>query len=114
MSNALTMQVTDGIAVVTFDLPGESVNKFTPSVITEFTGIIEQIEIGIDAERTRLATATVAPHAWTTITADVPAALRGTVQRVFLAPRRTWSPAAHGVRDDQRSLGVSVRRIWTE
>jgi 3-hydroxyacyl-CoA dehydrogenase/enoyl-CoA hydratase/3-hydroxybutyryl-CoA epimerase len=43
-TNALSLQVVDGIAVVTFDLPGESVNKFTPSVITEFTAMIEKVE----------------------------------------------------------------------
>ncbi|MBM4420083.1 MAG: class I SAM-dependent methyltransferase [Chloroflexi bacterium] len=72
------------------------------------------VAIGLDAERRRLATATVTPHAWTTVSAEVPESLRGTVQRVFLDPARTWSPAEHGVRDDQRRLGVSVRRFWSD
>lgn len=44
MSPALGMEKVDGVAVITFDLPGESVNKFSPSVIEEFTAIIERIE----------------------------------------------------------------------
>ena len=44
MSNALTLETNDGIAVVTFDLPNESVNKFTPAVIAEFTAMIDRIE----------------------------------------------------------------------
>ncbi len=41
---AVTLEVVDGIAVLTFDLPGESVNKFSPAVIDEFTAHIERIE----------------------------------------------------------------------
>ena len=33
---ALTRENVDGIAVITFDLPGESVNKITQSVKEEF------------------------------------------------------------------------------
>jgi 3-hydroxyacyl-CoA dehydrogenase/enoyl-CoA hydratase/3-hydroxybutyryl-CoA epimerase len=44
MTQALSLEIVDGVAVVTFDLPNESVNKFTPSVITEFTAMIERIE----------------------------------------------------------------------
>ena len=43
-SNALTLEVVDGIAVLTFDLPGESINKFSPAVIEEFTSYVERIE----------------------------------------------------------------------
>ena len=32
---AVTLEVVDGVAVLTFDLPGESVNKFSPAVIEE-------------------------------------------------------------------------------
>ena len=35
MGTALKLEVVDGIAVLTFDLPGESINKFSPAVIEE-------------------------------------------------------------------------------
>ena len=41
---AVTLEVTDGVAVLTLDLPGESVNKFTPSVIEEFRALLARIE----------------------------------------------------------------------
>jgi 3-hydroxyacyl-CoA dehydrogenase/enoyl-CoA hydratase/3-hydroxybutyryl-CoA epimerase len=44
MSNALTLEMVDGIAVVTFDLKAESINKFSPAVIDEFTAMIERLE----------------------------------------------------------------------
>ncbi len=44
MSTALTLEMVDGVAVITFDLPNESINKFSPAVIAEFTAIIERIE----------------------------------------------------------------------
>ena len=44
MGTALKLEVVDGIAVLTFDLPGESINKFSPAVIEEFTAYIERIE----------------------------------------------------------------------
>lgn len=43
-AKALDLEVVDGVAVITFDLPGESVNKFSPSVIDEFTAIVDRIE----------------------------------------------------------------------
>jgi len=43
-SNALSLVVEDGIAVLTFDLPGESVNKFSPAVIEEFTATLGRLE----------------------------------------------------------------------
>lgn len=44
MANALTMEMVDGVAVITFDLKGESINKFSPAVIDEFTAMIDQLE----------------------------------------------------------------------
>lgn len=44
MSNALTVAVEGGIAVITFDLPNEPVNKFSASVIAEFEAILTRIE----------------------------------------------------------------------
>ncbi len=41
---ALSVAVTDGIAVVTFDLPGEPVNKFSPAVITEFVAVFDRLD----------------------------------------------------------------------
>jgi len=43
-STAFSLSVEDGIAVLTFDLPGESVNKFSPAVIEEFTGYLALLE----------------------------------------------------------------------
>lgn len=44
MSNALTLEMVDGVAVITFDLPNESINKFSPAVIDEFTALIDRME----------------------------------------------------------------------
>ncbi len=44
MSKALTLEMVDGIAVLTFDLKNESINKFSPAVIEEFTAMIEQLD----------------------------------------------------------------------
>ena len=41
---ALTTDVHDGIAVVTFDLPDEPVNKFSTSVAREFAALVDRIE----------------------------------------------------------------------
>ncbi len=42
--DAVTLEIVEGVAVLTFDLPGESVNKFSPAVIEEFTRHIDRIE----------------------------------------------------------------------
>ncbi|MBX3173872.1 MAG: fatty acid oxidation complex subunit alpha FadJ [Gemmatimonadaceae bacterium] len=44
MSTALTLEMVDGVAVITFDLKGESINKFSPAVIDEFTAMIDHLE----------------------------------------------------------------------
>jgi 3-hydroxyacyl-CoA dehydrogenase/enoyl-CoA hydratase/3-hydroxybutyryl-CoA epimerase len=41
---ALSVEVTDGIAVITFDLPNESVNKLTRAVKDEFIALISRLE----------------------------------------------------------------------
>jgi 3-hydroxyacyl-CoA dehydrogenase/enoyl-CoA hydratase/3-hydroxybutyryl-CoA epimerase len=41
---ALNMVVEDGIAITTFDLPGEPVNKFTPGVIAEMTAMLDRFD----------------------------------------------------------------------
>ena len=41
---ALAVEVTDGVAVVTFDLPGESVNKFSASVVAEFKATFDRLQ----------------------------------------------------------------------
>lgn len=44
MNNALTLEMVDGVAVLTFDLKNESINKFSPAVIEEFTAMIERLD----------------------------------------------------------------------
>ena len=41
---ALHIVVEDGVAIITFDLPGEPVNKFTASVIAEMTAMLDRFE----------------------------------------------------------------------
>jgi 3-hydroxyacyl-CoA dehydrogenase/enoyl-CoA hydratase/3-hydroxybutyryl-CoA epimerase len=41
---ALSVVIQDGVAVVTFDLPGESVNKFSPAVVAEFVQVFDRLE----------------------------------------------------------------------
>ena len=41
---ALSVEVVDGIAVVTFDLPNESVNKLNRAVKDEFVALVSQLE----------------------------------------------------------------------
>ena len=49
---ALSVEVTDGIAIITFDLPNESVNKLTRAVKDEFIALISRLER--DRKSTRL------------------------------------------------------------
>jgi len=65
----------------------------------------------LSIEGEQIASAELPAHAWTDISAAVPERYRGTIQRVYLEPARTWSPFDHGTREDMRTLGVSVRRI---
>jgi 3-hydroxyacyl-CoA dehydrogenase/enoyl-CoA hydratase/3-hydroxybutyryl-CoA epimerase len=41
---ALSVEVTDGIAVITFDLPNESVNKLSRAVKDEFVALLSRLE----------------------------------------------------------------------
>ncbi|MEP6550446.1 MAG: 3-hydroxyacyl-CoA dehydrogenase NAD-binding domain-containing protein, partial [Gemmatimonadales bacterium] len=41
---ALSVEVTDGIAVITFDLPNESVNKLSRAVKDEFVALVSRLE----------------------------------------------------------------------
>ncbi|MEX2325336.1 MAG: enoyl-CoA hydratase-related protein, partial [Gemmatimonadaceae bacterium] len=41
---ALTVDVQDGIAIITFDLPGESVNKIGRGVKDEFLALADRLE----------------------------------------------------------------------
>ena len=43
-SKAVTMVVEEGVAVMTLDLPGESINKFSPAVIEELTVLMDLID----------------------------------------------------------------------
>ena len=42
--SALSVVVADGVAVVTFDLPGEPVNKFSAAVVAEFVAVFDRLE----------------------------------------------------------------------
>ncbi len=42
--SALSVAISDGVAVVTFDLPGEPVNKFSKAVIADFVAVFDQLE----------------------------------------------------------------------
>ena len=42
--SAFTLSITDGIARLVFDLPGEKVNKFTVAVLDELDGLIAGFE----------------------------------------------------------------------
>ena len=45
MSSALITEIREGgIAVVTFDLEGESVNKLTRGVVEEFKALMDRVE----------------------------------------------------------------------
>lgn len=71
------------------------------------------LRVGIVVDRERAGEANAPQGEWTEISADVPAAMRGTVRRVFLECAGTWSPAERGDPNDNRELGISVQRIWT-
>jgi len=43
-ATALTLAVEDGIGIITFNLPGEPVNKFSTSVIAEFEEILSRFD----------------------------------------------------------------------
>jgi 3-hydroxyacyl-CoA dehydrogenase/enoyl-CoA hydratase/3-hydroxybutyryl-CoA epimerase len=38
------VEVEDGVAIITFNLPGESVNKFTSGVVDEFSSILDRLQ----------------------------------------------------------------------
>ncbi len=69
--------------------------------------------IGIAVDGLTIGNGSAPSGEWAEISANVPPALRGTVQRVFLDCARTWSPADRGDPNDTRELGVSVQRIWS-
>src|SRR4051812_9466351 len=71
----------------------------------------DQLKVEFKVDARTLGKVEIAPHAWTNVSLDVPADLRGTIARVTIVPARTWSPIAHGSRGDMRELGVSVRKI---
>ena len=43
-ASALRVELDDGVATVTFDLPGESVNKFTADVVREFVDVFDRFD----------------------------------------------------------------------
>ncbi|MBM3906490.1 MAG: fatty acid oxidation complex subunit alpha FadJ [Gemmatimonadetes bacterium] len=42
--SALSIAIDNGVAVVTFDLPGEPVNKFSKAVIADFVAVFDRLE----------------------------------------------------------------------
>jgi 3-hydroxyacyl-CoA dehydrogenase/enoyl-CoA hydratase/3-hydroxybutyryl-CoA epimerase len=44
VGRAFRLEMDDGVAIVTFDLPGESVNKFSNAVIAEFDGVMNTLD----------------------------------------------------------------------
>ena len=51
--NAFTVTNENGIAILTFDLPGEPVNKLNGAVKAEFESLIEQLRKLLEEQRTR-------------------------------------------------------------
>ncbi|MFL5525532.1 MAG: hypothetical protein ACJ79I_03790, partial [Gemmatimonadaceae bacterium] len=41
---ALSVEVSDGVAIITFDLPNESVNKLSRAVKDEFVALVGRLE----------------------------------------------------------------------
>ena len=71
----------------------------------------ERIPVSFTADGVRLGEVKLERGTWTDVSFDVPQSLREHVARVTITPERTWSPAEHGVKEDLRTLGVSVRKI---
>ena len=44
MTSALNLERRDDIAIITFDLPGESINKITRGVRAEFAALFDELE----------------------------------------------------------------------
>lgn len=74
----------------------------------------DRLKVQFMIDRTAVGAVDVPHGAFTTVSVDVPPALRGMIARVTIVPERTWSPVDHGVRDDTRTLGVSVRKIASQ
>lgn len=52
MSGAFTVEHDDGVVIVTFDLPGEPVNKLSQAIIAEFDAVFSAIERDITLDKT--------------------------------------------------------------
>jgi len=50
MSGAFRLDVSDGLAVVTFDLPGEKVNKFSTPVMEELSSLVDRLSAAAEIE----------------------------------------------------------------
>jgi len=50
-ANAFRIEREGDLAVVWFDLPGEKVNKFSSSVMTEFAAVVDELERSADIKR---------------------------------------------------------------
>jgi SAM-dependent methyltransferase len=71
----------------------------------------DQLKVTFKVDGTTVGDAVLDRGKFIDVSVAVPAHLRGTIARVTIVPERTWSPADHGVKDDVRTLGVSVRKI---
>jgi 3-hydroxyacyl-CoA dehydrogenase/enoyl-CoA hydratase/3-hydroxybutyryl-CoA epimerase len=49
-SSALTVSVEEGVAVISFDLPNEPVNKFSSAVVAEFDEVLSELERRTDVK----------------------------------------------------------------
>lgn len=55
MTRAFRIERDGDLAIIWFDLPGEKVNKFSSNVMTEFAGIVDEMERSSDIKRIILA-----------------------------------------------------------
>src|SRR5437773_11453592 len=51
MTTAFRIQREGDLAIIWFDLPGEKVNKFSSTVMLEFSGIVDELEKASDIKR---------------------------------------------------------------
>src|SRR3954469_13943895 len=56
-SNAFRIEREGDLAIIWFDLPGEKVNKFSSTVMMEFSRIVDELERSADIKRIVIASA---------------------------------------------------------
>ena len=60
-AGAFRVEREGDLATVWFDLPGEKVNKFSSSVMTEFAAVVEELERSTDIKRVVVASGKPSP-----------------------------------------------------